>query len=147
MRGLLMKRAALLIALCLSAFTVTAQSANRDRFCREPKENDTVLPEIWQPAEISGRIEYSVGEKDGKPLIRLPVIEKDGILYKLHVPMPFLKEAGIRSGDYITVTGKARPSAWTKDRSVSFIVLSVKTEETEKEVLWPSRREKIPAGR
>lgn len=143
-----MRKLPVLITLCLFVFPAAAQSEKGAGFpCRTSGKEGQILSEIWQPIEVSGQIEFGVGTKNGKPFIGLPVIEKDGILYKLHIPMPFLEKEGIRSGDTVTVTGKGRPSAWTKDLSVSVVVMSVKTGETEKKVLWPSRGDSPPHER
>lgn len=130
-----MKRLPVLLAACLFVFPIAAQSEKPNCLpCRGPEKTEPMLPETWQPIEISGQIEFVIGEKDGKPFLRLPVILKDGILYKLHLPIPFLKEENIRSGETVTVTGKGRPSFWTKDRSVSVIVFSVETGGVKKEI-------------
>ncbi|MDY3938722.1 MAG: hypothetical protein SOZ27_00380 [Spirochaetia bacterium] len=138
-----MKKVPVVIAICLFALPVTGYA---DENCRLPfrsgENPDAGTVPIWEPIEITGTIDYTIEEKDGQPYIRLPVIEKEGILYKLHLPIPFLKEQNIRSGQMITVTGKGRPSAWSKDRSVSVIVLSVESDGIKKTVPWPSRTER-----
>lgn len=138
-----MKKVSILIAVCLLALPVTGRA---DEGCRPPfrgEANPDAPPggPVWEPIEITGAIDYTIEERDGQPYIRLPVIEKEGVLYKLHLPIPFLKEQDIRSGEVITVGGKGRPSAWSRDRSVSVIVLFVETDGVRKAVPWPSRTE------
>lgn len=133
-----MKKIFYSIFLCVLSFSIFAQTTpetqkeklqpkdSQERMSKM-KEKLKNLEEITLTGELQFEFSKEVEEKEGKKCKnwKNPTILKDEKLYKIQFPLKKLIKEGIEPGTTVTVVGKAIPSNWMNDNSVSVFVKTI----------------------